>query len=74
MATAEHIGQTGWRVEMVEWSGGVEAHVIPAEQVHRPNVACWCQPSYEASDFLGPRLWLHRRSHDHGHRYTDAEG
>ena len=78
MTTPEHVPpttrQTGWRVQLVEETIGTEAHVIPVGQEHQPNVACWCQPSFEASDFLGPRVWLHRRSHDHGHRYRDDEG
>lgn len=56
-------------------------HVIPAEQQgteahHDPEVGCWCEPrrAYpEEPDPMGADVYLHRRSHDHGHRYADEE-
>lgn len=56
-------------------------HVIPAEQQgtvaeHEAAVGCWCEPRRadpDAPDLLGNDVYLHRRTHDHGHRYTASE-
>lgn len=45
-----------------------DVHVVPADQEHETNPACWCGPvtSYEDPAF-GGRVWLHRRGHDLPH-------
>jgi len=56
-------------------------HVIPNEQQgtdaeHEPSVGCWCDPRRadpDSLDLMGGDVFLHRRTHDHGHRYTDDE-
>jgi hypothetical protein len=52
-----------------------DLHVVPADQEHESDPSCWCGPITETEDVAtGARVWLHRRSHDHGHHYTDEEG
>jgi len=80
VATSEHPPEAvwtagpGWRVEIVEEPVGAEAHVVPAEQDHRLSLSCWCLPALAESELLASRVWLHRRTHDHPHRYRDDEG
>jgi len=57
------------------------AHVIPAEQQgteaeHELSVGCWCGPRRadpNEPDLMGGDVYLHRRTHDHGHDYRDGE-
>jgi hypothetical protein len=69
---------TGWLVEPGPLGN---VHVIPAEQQgteaeHEVTVGCWCEPQRadpELPDLMGKDVYLHRRTHDHAHRYTDDE-
>ncbi len=55
--------------------GPSDMHVIPLGQEHEAGPACWCQPIVSWADPAnGARIWLHRRTHDHGHHYRDDEG